>query len=87
MKRISGGMVKISAEKNNNDLRIIIKDDGLGIWPEKLENLLNNSFTGSIGLKNVNKRLLNEYGQGLLIDSREGEGTSVTINIPMKLEN
>lgn len=87
MKRISGGMVKISAEKNNNDFRITIKDDGLGISPEKLENLLNNSFTGSIGLKNVNKRLLNEYGQGLLIDSREGEGTIVTINIPMKLEN
>jgi len=49
--------------------------------------LLNNSFTGSIGLKNVNKRLLNEYGQGLLIDSREGGGTSVTINIPIKLQN
>lgn len=86
MKRISGGIVKIFAEKNNNQLKITIEDNGVGMCPEKPDKLLdNNSSTGSVGLKNVNKRLLNEYGQGLFIESREGEGTKVIINIPIKV--
>ncbi len=85
MKRISGGRVKISSGISNNALEIAIEDNGLGIPPEKLKNLLDTgSATGSVGLKNVNKRLLNEYGQGLSIESRPGEGTKVMIRIPIK---
>ncbi len=88
MKRISGGTVWISVTINNNTLEVIVHDDGLGISTEKLKSLLdNNNLTGSIGLKNVNKRLLNEYGQGLSIKSIEGEGTNVTFNIPIKMRN
>jgi two-component system sensor histidine kinase ChiS len=88
MKRISGGRVEILAEIINSELKITIKDDGLGIPLEKLKILLDNSIsTGSIGLKNVNRRLFNEYGQGLFIESREGEGTEVIINIPIKAMN
>jgi len=86
MKRISGGMVKITAKKNDDFIEITVEDDGIGIQQERLEKLLNNSFTGSIGLKNVNKRLLNEYGQGILIESKIGIGTIVTIKIPIKVE-
>ena len=86
MKRISGGMVKITAKKGGDFIEIVVKDDGGGIEQETLENLLNNSFTGNIGLKNVNKRLVNEYGQGILIDSKIGVGTIVRINIPIKVK-
>jgi len=85
MKRISGGTVKITAKKSDDFIEITVKDDGVGIQQERLEKLLNNSFTGSIGLKNVNKRLFNEYGQGILINSEIGVGTIVTINIPIKV--
>ncbi|OOM79043.1 sensory/regulatory protein RpfC [Clostridium puniceum] len=84
MKRISGGTVNIVIEKNNNHIRITIQDDGVGIYGEKLKKLLDNTFTMNSGLKNVNKRLLNEYGQGLLIDSSEGKGTNTIINIPVE---
>lgn len=88
MKRISGSQVKIFAGIKNSELIITISDDGLGIPPEKLETLLNNSIsTGSVGLKNVNKRLINEYGQGLLINSAAGQGTEVIIRIPVKAIN
>lgn len=88
MKRISGGRVKISSGISNNALEITIEDNGLGIPPEKLKNLFDtSSATGSVGLKNVNKRLLNEYGQGLSIESRQGEGTRVIIRIPVKIRD
>lgn len=88
MKRISGGQVTIASELKNTELIIIIKDDGLGIPSEKLKTLLDyNISTGSVGLRNVNKRLVNEYGQGLFINSMEGQGTEVLIKIPVKVIN
>jgi two-component system sensor histidine kinase ChiS len=84
MQRLSGGAVKLTLRRDEEWIKISIQDDGLGIPPDKLPELLNESVTGSIGLKNVNKRLLNEYGQGLIIRSREGEGTTVTMSVPVK---
>ncbi|MFD1175314.1 ATP-binding protein [Paenibacillus puldeungensis] len=83
MKRISGGQVNIAAEIQNNDLIITVNDNGLGIPREKLQTLLEPRIsTGSVGLKNVNKRLINHYGQGLWIDSITGRGTVVVMRIP-----
>lgn len=83
MKRIAGGWVKISIKKNEDNIIIKVEDDGVGIEPKKLNALLDNSTTGSIGLKNVNKRLSNEYGQGLHIESKENLGTIVTMIIKL----
>ena len=83
MKRMAGGWVKISIKKNEDNIIIKIEDDGVGIEPKKLNTLLDNSITGSVGLKNVNKRLSNEYGQGLHIESKENLGTIVTMIIKL----
>lgn len=84
MKRISGGQVRISTAIKNSELIIIVNDDGVGIPQEKLETLLDYPVSaGSVGLRNVNKRLVNEYGQGLVIHSIEGQGTEVLIKIPI----
>lgn len=83
MKRIAGGWVKISIKKNEDSIIIKVEDDGVGIEPKKLNALLDNSTTGSVGLKNVNKRLSNEYGQGLHIESKENLGTIVTMIIKL----
>jgi signal transduction histidine kinase len=83
MKRIEGGGVKISIKNINNNIIIKIEDDGVGIEERKLITLLDNSITGSVGLKNVNKRLSNEYGQGLCIESKENLGTTVTMHIKL----
>jgi sensor histidine kinase YesM len=84
MKRISGGIVSVSIKKYNNYIRIMIQDDGVGIDKEILKSILDSNSSINSGLRNVNKRLLNEYGQGLLIDSSDGKGTNTIINIPIK---
>ena len=83
MKRVSGGAVNVHILKKYNYIEIKIEDDGVGINNEKIKNLLNNNKINS-GIRNVNRRLVNEYGQGLLIKSKESEGTIVIINIPIK---
>ena len=49
-----------------------------------MKNLLGENNNESIALNNINKRLITKYGVkfGLLIESRKGKGTKVTICIP-----
>ncbi len=83
MKRISGGTVVIQTIPEQHGLRIVVEDDGIGISEEQLGTILSPDRSGgSIGLINVHKRLLNEYGQGLQIESIQGKGTKVIILIP-----
>lgn len=73
-------------------LKISISDNGCGIEQNKLyelQELLDNSYrddnTNSIGIFNVNSRIKLFYGQkyGLNIQSKVGEGTIVTIELPV----
>lgn len=83
MKRLSGGTVLIQAVADRQGLRIVVQDDGVGIPELQLESILTPKRSdGGIGLVNVHKRLLNEYGKGLQIESVPGKGTRVTILIP-----
>ncbi len=68
-------------------LVFVIEDNGVGIEPERL-NVLRESLRGdgageSIGLPNVNERIRLVYGEpyGLQIDSRQGQGSTVTIRV------
>lgn len=83
MKRLSGGTVDLTIKRQPDKILISVRDDGVGIPPEKLCQLLSNDFTGSIGLKNINKRLIIEYGEGLSIESSPEEGTTAAIRIPI----
>lgn len=84
MKRIVGGTVTISTKIKGMELVISVSDDGQGMDKEKCRSLLDDSVsTGGIGLKNVNKRLMNAYGRGLEIQSAKGSGTKVTMRIPI----
>ncbi len=64
---------------------ISIADDGVGIPPEKLDNLIEGgSETGmGIALKNVNARLKAFFGaiSGLYVDSKVGKGTTVYLSL------
>ncbi len=71
-------------------LQIQIVDNGVGIPDENLqkltgENAKTEHFSG-IGINNVSDRLKLLYGSeyGIKIESKENQGTTVTIQIPVK---
>ncbi|OPH58726.1 hypothetical protein BC351_23285 [Paenibacillus ferrarius] len=90
-RRNGPGLLEVSSMKSGYDMFIIIKDNGVGMSEEKLEQLRFRLSLPSdtldedhIGVKNVHDRILFYFGEqyGLTIDSQLGEGTTVTIRIP-----
>ena len=75
-------------------MNISVKDNGCGIDEDKLqelneqlENGLDDINSTHIGIANVNSRIKLFYGNeyGLSISSDFGEGTQVTIRIPVQM--
>jgi len=85
MKRLSGGTVVIRAKQEQQGLRIEVQDDGVGMTAEQVDRILRpERLSGSIGVMNVHKRLMNEFGQSLQIESIQDKGTTVTFLIPSR---
>lgn len=84
MQRVEGGKIMLSVKSEEDQVKIIVEDNGIGISKEKLEELLGESKTKSVGLRNIHKRMQALYGHGLEIESAPGQGTRVTISIPMR---
>ncbi len=91
--RKGGGEIKVLIEKTDK-MRIHVQDNGLGIKEEKLAEI-HKSLEGAtvldschIGISNVNQRIKLRYGKeyGLIINSIQGKGTEVIIEIPIKEE-
>ncbi|MDF2540767.1 MAG: sensor histidine kinase [Herbinix sp.] len=91
----------ISAEKDDTDLIISIKDNGKGITAEKLAFLQGQiaegdtkinapiKENGSIGILNVHQRIRLRYGPGYglkLMSEGEGKGVHVIIRVPCIME-
>jgi len=86
--RIDGGTVQFKVFKADDHWIFIISDNGVGIEPERLARLLDYSIaitTNSVGLLNISKRLMLEYGVQLAVESKAGIGTKVSIAIPEAL--
>lgn len=85
------GKITISASILNNDLVLTVTDNGIGMDDEKvneIRKLLSNSEQ-HFGFHSVNERLQLHYGSsyGLEIASQLGEGTCVTIKLPMQIQD
>ena len=85
------GLIKIAVQKENNHLRLRVTDDGLGIKPDRLEEIIKSleqeETTGkrrSVGLKNIHERIKLFFGceYGIQLKSHEGLGTTVELLIP-----
>ncbi|MFT5871571.1 MAG: two-component system sensor histidine kinase YesM [Clostridium sp.] len=89
---VDKGFIKISVSITSGKLLYEICDNGLGIEPEKLKQLLEykeKDNTGSgIGVKNVHERIQLSYGMefGLEIQSEIEEGTTIKIWLPLTKE-
>jgi two-component system sensor histidine kinase LytS len=81
-----GGYVRISASMDGDLVNITIFDNGVGIPHETIEKLndKNVKHIDSIGLNNVNQRLIGKFGPGfaLEIKSEYGEYTEMIIKAP-----
>lgn len=85
------GNLFLGARIEKSRLLITVKDDGVGIDPATLlmlEDALENGTIagGHIGIINTQTRIRLQYGKdyGIRIESREGDGTTVTISLPVE---
>lgn len=84
------GRIDISGRKENDNLIITVKDNGIGMKPEQLEKIRNGIVFGNseqngvFGLYNVNERIRLKFGEnsGVSIESEYGEGTKAEIVLP-----
>ena len=84
----AGQSQSLVATSADSDLVLRVEDDGPGIEPAKLAQMLTpgQESGASIGLRNVDGRLRALYGEkyGLVIDSEIGRGTRAEIRIPIE---
>lgn len=93
------GLIRVSCRiVSERELRIVVEDNGIGMSEEQLERLrdrlerrivpeeTDSDAPGGFGLHNVQQRIRLYYGEAyrIRIDSREKEGTTVAIQIPMQ---
>ena len=88
------GSIKIRIWQEKEKLCISVKDDGVGMTEEKIQDIMNNpqkrkgDTMSGIGLPNVDQRIKLVYGDeyGLRIKSQVGEYTEILVILPMEYE-
>ena len=78
----AGGTVSIKTETLSEINMITVKDDGVGFDYQKVRDEVEKGERESIGLDNVVFRLTKQLGAKVVINSKLGEGTIITIQIP-----
>ena len=83
------GEIAVSGRKEGDDIYLTVRDNGLGMPGETVEQLLVDEervhkHGSGVGLINVHKRIMLRFGPqyGLIIESEPDEGTAVTIHLP-----
>lgn len=86
------GLITINANIVKDSLYIVVKDNGIGMSENQLQNLKNrkssNTKYNAIGIKNIDERIKFYCGKeyGLTIESVEDVGTTVTVKLPSSLK-
>lgn len=85
------GLIRIHGYRSDDDIYIDVSDNGYGMTPEEVENILIETkrpavekHGSGVGLINVDRRLRLRFGDsyGLSVKSELDVGTTVTIHIP-----
>lgn len=83
-----GGSVEIVTSKVDGSLAIEVRDSGEGIAPDKLNRVFDVFFTmreGGTGLGlPITRRIVEEHGGSLALDSTPGQGTIARIHLPLR---
>jgi len=84
----AGDRIEVEAWVEGDELVVVVQDNGAGMPPERLNQVLAGApreagVSRGIGLENVLHRMRLMYGDGhVMIDSRPGRGTTVTLRVP-----
>lgn len=85
------GTIVLTGWIEDQDVVLLISDDGVGIPPDKLSDIISGSGAGSgkgtnIAVYNTHRRLQILYGSsyGLSYTSQQGQGTEVQIRLPAR---
>lgn len=86
-----GGTVTINFEEIDGNAVISVEDEGCGIDPDKIAKIGEPFYTTKqngtgLGLM-VTKKIVEEHGGKLLIDSELDKGTTVTVEIPVNTDS
>jgi two-component system sensor histidine kinase PilS (NtrC family) len=86
-----GGTLRAQLDRNsNNRLRISFSDTGRGMTPDQVEHLFEpfSSTTGGTGLGlSIVYQIIRDHGGTINVRSREGQGTTITIELPAFTSN
>lgn len=80
-----GGTIRIESRDEGTHTEITVDDDGVGMDPDALRELLTSAADGAhVGIRNVDTRLRQLYGAdgGLVVETGTGAGTLVRMRIP-----
>jgi signal transduction histidine kinase len=85
----NGGHIFVGVHSDESEIRVKIRDDGLGIAGENLEKLFEPFFTtkraGSgtgLGLS-ISRRIVMEHGGSIDVETALGEGSSFLVRLPV----
>jgi two-component system LytT family sensor kinase len=82
--KLGGGTVEVTTQRIGDWLRLVVRDDGRGVPPEKL-----NAFNTGVGLGNTRSRLEHLYGSThrFEFEAPPAGGLAVTIEVPFVVES
>ena len=82
------GKVEVVSRFVDNEFRVIVNDNGIGIPPERVSRIFEPFFTTKatgrgtgLGLS-VCQRIVKQHGGCIQVESQVGEGTRFTVVIP-----
>lgn len=78
------GKIVIRGWSEGETMYLSVEDNGVGMEEEVAQSILTRKSKG-YGVRNVNERIKLTYGPdyGLTIESKEGEGTKITVKMPI----
>lgn len=82
MRKAAGGKIRIRIAERGGRVSVSVADDGVGMTPERLEAVMAGQAGRSVGLRNIQRRLLTLYGRGMQVESEQLRGTTVSFEVP-----